>query len=630
MSSHQKLKEKPANRSMTGEYYTIWVLIGICFAFSGAILVYPSLRPYNYRLDPNYSGFEVFVNKTNISPVNPDLIVILSIEPNELYFQYFFNCEEVGTYNFLFVFPFNLTEKMSTTENVSFKSTPYGSAVWLQYVINETGSYNIFGKFVIEETFKSGSGGSYMFVLPFGFGFRLETVGNLRNELNVTSDDAYNQVEVSFVTPFPKYRIVQTFPQMHYGPSPMPGREREIAGARWMFEEELQESINIYVESPEEISNNQNSLFLGGILLGFGINIGARVAYDYVKERALAKYKRSTEVVRENSEEISDKGTFERNEPNHDSERRTDKLDSFFFWVCSLSALGFTVFVGYLQVPIAPYLPIFILIACSIAFGYVDGAILSDSFTKRIRGWIYLLMGLAIYVPFAVTEFCKSEIRTFFPNIPNVVMYFQLFFGAILPICYILLLKRLTLRIYRNFKVTLGDVTKAILQSSFLTSLYLACILYISALVLKYPESATYIKMLYVLFIMLFLAPMITEEIKTRHLLRLEKYQQFIKHESLVTHKRLPRLAFGLISIGIVALIVLLEYAGHLPMTPINFYFSTALFILAFFFTIIGLAILMIVRPRKDKFTLKDKTTSELSPDVLKQLDKNIDKLNNY
>jgi hypothetical protein len=592
--------------------------------------VYPSLRPYNYRLDPNYSGFGVLVNKTNISPVHPDLIIILSIEPNELYFQYFFMCKEAGTYNFLFIFPFNLTEKLSATENVSFKSTPYGSAVWLQYVINETGSHSISGNFAIEETFKSGSGGSCMFVLPFGFGIHSETVGNLQNELNVTFDGAYNQVDVSFVTPFPKYRIIQTFPQMQYGPSPMPGREREIAGSRWVFKGELRESITIYSESPEEISNNQNSLFLGGLLLGFGINIIVRVAYDYAKERALARHERSTEAAHEKSEEISDKGTYERSEPDHDSEIRIGKLDSFFLWVCSLSALGFTVFVGYLQAPIAPYLPIFILIACSIAFGYVDGAILSDSFTKRIRGWNYFLMGLAIYVPFAVTEFGKSQIRTFFPSIPNVVMYFQLFFGFILPICYILLNRRLTPRIYKNFKVTLGDVTKAILQSSFLTSLYLACILYVSALVLQYTESVIYIKLLYVLFIVLFLTQMITEEIKTRHLLRLEKNQHFIKRESLVTHKRLPQFAFGLILFGIVALIILLEYTGHLPMTLITFYFSAALFSLALISPIVGLVILMIVKPRKDRFTIKDGAASELSPDDLRQLNETIDKLNNY
>jgi hypothetical protein len=334
------------------ECYIVWAIIGMCFGFFGGILVYPSLRPYNYWLNPNYSGFGVFVNKTSISPTNPDLIIILSIEPDQLYFQYFFFCEEVGTYNFLFIFPFNLTAELSATEHMFFNSTPYGSAVWLQYVINETGSHDISGTFAIEETFKSGSGGSYMFVLPFGFGINSETIGNLYNELNVTSENAYSQVQLSFITPFPKYRILQTFPQMQYAPSPLPGLETEVAGARWIFKDELEESINIYADSPEQISNNQNSLFWGGLLLGFGINIIVRAAFDYTEKRYLAKSETSTETP------------FERSEPDHDSERRTDKVDSLFLWVCSLSALGFTIFVGYLHASLTQYLPIFILIAC--------------------------------------------------------------------------------------------------------------------------------------------------------------------------------------------------------------------------------------------------------------------------
>jgi Mg2+/Co2+ transporter CorB len=103
-----------------------------------------------------------------------------------------------------------------------------------------------------------------------------------------------------------------------------------------------------------------------------------------------------------------------------------------------------------------------------------------------------------------------------------------------------------------------------------------------------------------------------------------------MKYESQVAHKRLPRVAFGLILIGIFALIVLMEYAVHLPTTLTTFYFSLVLFILAIFCPMLGLLILMIVKPTKDRFMLDEKAASELSPDELRQLNEDIARSNNY
>ena len=406
-------------------------------------------------------------------------------------------------------------------------------------------------------------------------------------------------------------------------------RERDISGARWTFNDQLQESITIYAESPSEISRIQNHLFLGGLLLGFGINIIVKVSYDYAKERKHTEIESSTKKE-EKEETVSDDKEMKALETDHGSERRINKLDSFFLWFCSLSALGFTVFVGYLNVQLAPYLPIFILIAYSVALGYVDGAILSDSFTRRIRGWNYLFMGLAIYIPFAATEFGKSQIQVVFPDIPRVVMYFQLFFGSVLPISYFLFNRRILPKLYESFRIPKGDVTNVILRSSFFTSVYLACILYISALILQYAESTLSFKVLYILFIVLFLTPLIAEEIKIRHLLRLEKNQSFVKHETTIIHRKLPQIAFGLTFSGIIALIVLLEFVGYLPLSHMTLYLSAVLLFLALLFPILGLVILMVVKARKDRFALKSRAIDKLSPNDRKEIKDLVDKLNDY
>jgi len=267
-------------------FFIVFIITGIAVScFSAYFLVFPSLVPRLSTVNPNYSGLGTLVNKTNVSPYL--LVVIASAEPNELFFQYYFNCDENGTYNFLLSFPFNMSRKISSQpENMSFNySSSYGTAIWSQYYSNGTGSRSISGNFEIEDTFRSGSGGYYTFVLPFGFGVNSQEIfGNLTSELNVTfapgvRTDLYFNVDSS------KYEITQTFPERKGGWLTMPDRPINWTGAAWELQEGLSQSFIIYCRNPGEIRGGQVFLFLGGVILSIGIQIAIGGGYDLAKER---------------------------------------------------------------------------------------------------------------------------------------------------------------------------------------------------------------------------------------------------------------------------------------------------------------------------------------------------------
>jgi hypothetical protein len=270
-------------------FFIVCLIIGVVLVLVSAfVFVLPSLEPNVSTVNPNYSGLGILVNKTDI--ISSQLEIIVTAEPNTLYFQYFFICQANGTYNFLFSFPFNITREISSwPEKAQFNSTSsHGSAVWMHLDSNGTGGRSVSGEFEIADTFRSGSSGSNTFVLPFGFGvFGAEIFGNLTLQLNVTFAQGIN-TDLIFTVPSPKYDIVQTFPERTVGWLAMPGRPinwTNRAGGQWEFPEGLRESIIIYTQNRDEIHGSQFSVFFGGVVLSIGIQVAIVAMYDFSKER---------------------------------------------------------------------------------------------------------------------------------------------------------------------------------------------------------------------------------------------------------------------------------------------------------------------------------------------------------
>lgn len=269
-------------------FYYIFLLMGLLITFLGGL--YPYYLYYsapNYSFEPGFSGFGVARNQTNILPWM--MVVGIGVDPPDLWFQYFFQCSINGTYNFIFVFPFNVISKISATENMSFRTTSRGSAIWLRYEVNDISvgwaSKEIWGYFSIENTFQSGTRGSYTFLLPFGMGIHPEVYGNLQRELNVPFHTPDTNITLQFGLPG-HYKITGTFPPVSAGPNVwITPTNRSIETVEWEFET-LRDSVTVQCQDPNEASYYQSLPFISGLGLSIGASIATRTIYDAVKEWA--------------------------------------------------------------------------------------------------------------------------------------------------------------------------------------------------------------------------------------------------------------------------------------------------------------------------------------------------------
>jgi len=264
-------------------FLLLFLALGIFLLSIGSGLFALYVNATRYRSDPNLSGFGVARNQTSVTPFSHTVIV--SAEPNELFFQYRFFCDKSGTYNFLFYFPFKINAISASTLGMNFNATPFGSAVWIKYQVSREGNYDVYGQCEIEDTFRTGTQGSYVFLLPFGRGISADVVSELQIGLGVTffTPDG-SQIDLSFVVP-DALQIVQTIPPTQGAPSPVPSvYKNNMTGLNWRFTE-LRDSIAIYCQNSDETKLYQIFLFFSGLFIGLGGEILVTLSYDFIKTR---------------------------------------------------------------------------------------------------------------------------------------------------------------------------------------------------------------------------------------------------------------------------------------------------------------------------------------------------------
>jgi len=241
--------------------------------------------------------------------------------PAELSFYYSFSCDQNGTYNFLFWFPFKITSKTSSKVDMSFNATAKGSAVWLQHQVDNvhygwTGQ-QISGVFSIENTFQSGTRESYMFVLPFGLGVPHELVRKIQMDLGVPFVTPSASIDLSFGVRR-SYLITQTFPQHSVGPNTWTTpTNRTITKVGWN-PKGLSDSVTIYCQNPNETAIYQSFLFIGGLCLGIGAPIVTTTLYDATKEWTKKSSKERQEKGKRTNQKEKSKSQEEKTAESHE------------------------------------------------------------------------------------------------------------------------------------------------------------------------------------------------------------------------------------------------------------------------------------------------------------------------
>ena len=301
---------------------------------------------------------------------------------------------------------------------------------------------------------------------------------------------------------------------------------------------------------------------------------------------------------------------------------RINKLDSFFLWIASLVGVGFTIFIGYFKLPWVLYLPIFILIGYSIYIGYLQGAVFYDSFTNRIRGWNYLLIGLSIYIPLTAIKYSESYFKSTFLLYPSLESILSISVGLGVLASYVIISKRIAApSIYKSFGNPYGEVTKKIQNRTIQASFVLGFILYILVVALN-PFSLNISLLLYIIFIGMLIVPLVSQERKISKLIPIEKYQQYLQIEP-VEKKFYFNIFMAVISIITLAILTISQF----PKSNLQIALTLFLFLI-FVGCILGMYISMIYADRGDMIIKKETFENQPTKEEMEDLNKSVNNAN--
>jgi hypothetical protein len=299
---------------------------------------------------------------------------------------------------------------------------------------------------------------------------------------------------------------------------------------------------------------------------------------------------------------------------------RLNKLDSLLLWVGSLSGVGFSIFVSYLRITWAPYVPIFLLIGFALVIGYLKGAVFADSFTERIRGWNYLLLGLITYSLFIsfyilINPFIESFLSGYSTLIQTIVVV------TVIAIYIFISVKKIIPWLYGNFDEPYCQITRRIIQRTIVASILLGTTLYVFAILLNQPKLDLSI-IVYVITAFLLIIPIIREEKRVGKLLPLEKFYKYVEVEKV--EKRNLEIPL-LVALGITELLLVIVL--WLPIDAMKNIILLLLIVLFFIF-FIGYVVSLFLQDKGDLVKETEIAQSELSSDNLAELRQLIIKAN--
>lgn len=235
--------------------------------------------------DPNYQGYGVATNNT----VTPSVYDIwLSYSPSAFSFYYEYLATTNGTYNFIFVFPFKVTNTLENPENMSITPTKTGTILSSSLSLNGLNQSHFSGQalsayFEIANTFLSENRGTYTIVLPFGGGDIYDQAFDaIQGNLWVLPN---NEIPTDLYVSLPNsYSLTESIPTISdLNPFTNPITNMTVSSLHWNFPDGLQNSVTVMCNDPQTINTLQNMPFWSGIFLGIGVSLIATTCYDSYK-----------------------------------------------------------------------------------------------------------------------------------------------------------------------------------------------------------------------------------------------------------------------------------------------------------------------------------------------------------
>ncbi len=337
------------------KFYIIFFLIGSLVLSIGAVLILRYFYAPTHYYQPEKRGFGVAFNHTRlISPNWYSIEIFVKQDVAELLFYYSFEVVENGSYNFIFVFPFDVIAKIESTEGMNFTKTPYGTAFSLKYEISDviTGKKGdiINGRFQIENTFQSGTKGEYSFTLPLASGIpSCPEIDSLNAEMGVWWHTPAGAVSLIFVVP-ENLRITQMYPLTNVtGPNTNYSSYYNITTTyvKWDLYW-LEQHFTIVCTDSDEKQKYEAILFLSGILISAGVSLLVKTGHDYLKAKLSEKQVSSQGNNINNESTTKEKrASMTQKDKEEPAEKTTkNKIAKYFFNPIWLLIISIAVFLG--------------------------------------------------------------------------------------------------------------------------------------------------------------------------------------------------------------------------------------------------------------------------------------------
>lgn len=213
-----------------------------------------------------------------------------------------------------------------------------------------------------------------------------------------------------------------------------------------------------------------------------------------------------------------------------------ESFDEFFLFITS--ALGFFfsftyTLLGYREV-VYGFLPLLIIgLVIPIYIGYVRGAILLDMLEERVRGWIYFLCGVFVYIASSIL-FIVDKLLMLSVGFETFSRFF--IFGGSLLIGYFISSKRLHRWFCRNvfeaFNHKMTKLTDKIYTDTSSSALLIGLFLYISFILSLSETFDLWVLFMTAFFISSGMAFFVWSERDIRKWISLVRFSDFIEIES--------------------------------------------------------------------------------------------------
>jgi len=304
-----------------------------------------------------------------------------------------------------------------------------------------------------------------------------------------------------------------------------------------------------------------------------------------------------------------------------DREMKLQNLDSLLLFLTSILGFFFSfiyVFFGYVEVALG-FTPVIVLgLVIPIYVGYVRGGIIVDTLEERVRGWIYFVAGVTVYLIQNVVWLVGKMLPTLLSPYGS-LLYGVVYIVSMLFIGLVIARGRasnwISTSIFRAFDGEVTKLTQKMFDDTNDSAGSLAILFFVSFSL--YMTRVQFIELSVFFYLALAFCMLYLYEKDIRKLIKVNKYLSFLNVEGQWTKPRIPRVFsdIGIISL-ILGLFLMVGVAPILLQTFLpTFYLITMILVL------LGVILLGLSRRRYGlRFSRKEIEIPEDVEKALKEL----------